>query len=248
MREPPARRENLSASLRPTERFTTPNSAFSRARRRDLDARDRAFAAASRIRGGGFSRSGESAVATPRRRRSAPVFRAGAAYPDTDAQNADARPGRGRRCPSRQGFFPDLLVDRGGEHVGREARGRRRRGPATPRTPRSTPPTPPPKRPPPAPAPDGGLGLGLGHVGSVGAQPFYHAATRHGSGVTPVSYFPLRPNDTNDNDETECVTGVRRPAPPPPRDAPPPTNRPGRRRGRRPRRRRRRYDDCGCRL
>ena len=59
-----ATRESLGISP-PHGKITTPNSAFSRARRRDLDARDRAFAAASRIRER-FSRSGESAVATIR--------------------------------------------------------------------------------------------------------------------------------------------------------------------------------------
>ena len=59
-----------------------------------------------------------------------------------------------------------------------------------------------------------GLGLELGSVGRCVSQP----PPRQMTGLLSrrVSYFPLRPNDKNDDDETDRVRGAPRPPPPPP--------------------------------
>lgn len=95
-----ATRESLGISL-PHGKITTPDSAFSRARRRDLDARDRAFAAASRIRER-FSRSGESAVATRARAGGAtPVFAADSVPMYEEESRTTRNRGRPSKTPSK---------------------------------------------------------------------------------------------------------------------------------------------------
>ena len=57
-------------------------------------------------------------------------------------------------------------------------------------------------------------------LGSVGRCVSQAPTTDEGGFCQSCVIFPLRPNDTNDNDETECVRGAP-PTRPPPRDAPP---------------------------
>ena len=212
-----ATRESLGISP-PHGKITTPNSAFSRARRRDLDARDRAFAAASRIRER-FSRSGESAVATRARAGGATPFFAADSVPMYEEESRTTRnrgrPSKHPRKLSRQGFFSFPL----------SARPRAASLPKTRPVPTRSTDAPPLNASPHRAVQHGGRILPellpgwprprarvRGQV-RVAAPP-----PRQMKGLLSrrVSYFPLRPNDTNDNDETECVRGAPRPGPPPP--------------------------------
>ena len=224
---PPARRENLSASLCPTER-SRPRTRRFRARVGAISTRAiahspplREFASGSR---GRASRRSRRALAPEARRR----FSRRTPFPCTRKNRERRETGVDRlkhpRKLSRQGFFSFPL----------SARPRAASLPKTRPVPTRSTDAPPLTASPHRAVQHGGRVLPELLPGWPRPRARVRGQVRVVTYVSCVIYPPSAANDKNDDDETECVRGAPRPAPPPPprrptgpddRPASPPTRR-----------------------